>query len=145
MAIYELILLGVRDAGRDEQLLGAMKVALADYQLALGEEFLVLESGQLSQSEGKATRLALYFGGAPDRDVAQVDHLEDQKVPVIPVLASEADVQLSIPETLRSVNAQFLDGDNGIDSLVATILEGLGLLRQQRRIFVSYRLSLIHI
>jgi hypothetical protein len=139
MAIYELILLGVRDAGRDEQLLGAMKVALADYQLALGEEFLVLESGQLSQSEGKATRLALYFGGAPDRDVAQVDHLEDQKVPVIPVLASEADVQLSIPETLRSVNAQFLDGDNGIDSLVATILEGLGLLRQQRRIFVSYR------
>ena len=139
MAIYELILLGVRDVHRDKRLLDAMKVAIADYQLAFGEEFLVLESGELSQTEGKATRLALYFGGAPDRDVAQVDHLENQKVPVIPVLSSEADVQLSIPETLRSVNAQFLDDDNGLDSLVATILEGLGLLRRQRRIFVSYR------
>ncbi|MEN7538701.1 toll/interleukin-1 receptor domain-containing protein [Aurantiacibacter flavus] len=140
MAKYELVLLGSLPDGVRARLAAVLEDAVSHYELKLPADIAIRTAVDVAQRDIHASTAVLYFGGDPTRDADLVRELERARVPVIPVVPRGSDVAAGIPEEIWAVNAFFLDtGEGAIASLCALTLESLGLLRRQRRVFVSYR------
>jgi hypothetical protein len=61
------------------------------------------------------------------------------RIPAIPVASSKDAVDREVPAALRPVNCAFLDVEGATDQIASSVLACLGLLPQQRRVFLSYR------
>lgn len=83
----------------------------------------------------------LYFGD-PDGKFKNADKLNrliaDASL-ILPVTDDLTRFKQTIPKQLETINGFELSSDKKIEPLVGVILEGLGLLRNTRRIFISYK------
>lgn len=79
-----------------------------------------------------------YFGAVGVDDPALTDVVKT-RVPILPVASSTDLVSSEIPRALSSLNA--LSYGEGPERVTSALLECLGLLPRQRRVFVSYRRS----
>lgn len=140
MAKYELLLLGSPTDDQTKALTDRVSRAASDFGMTMPEDVAIRSASDAHLRDIKAASAALYFGGDPSVDAKLVDELEAAKLPVVPVVPVGGRVEDTVPPTLGAINAFFAKpGDGSHDALAAVALECLGLLRRQRRVFVSYR------
>lgn len=141
MSLYEIVILG---SGRSKEAQGLLsqklESAIADFGLSIGSDFSILNEENVTQRNRKAPCAVAYFGSRTHDHTDELETLISQKVPIIPVVESAIQVQDYIPDLVKQLNAHFLDNDDeNMSALSASLLECIGLLREQRRVFMSYR------
>lgn len=138
MALYEVAVLGDPTPEQTQELERGLREAAAAYQLNFGVDLVLLANPVRFAPPQRTTAVAVYFGG-PDGGAKTVRGvLDPSSVTVIPVASTEDNVSVEIPTELRFLNCHLTDR-GGADRLLSTVLECLGLLRRQRRVFLSYR------
>lgn len=135
--LYELAVLGAPSAAQTNELITIVEQMLGPSGLRLGHEVnLVVCPSAFCPSQRHASA-AVFYGGA-SASTANIDYLLAQSVPVIPVTSSLDRVKREIPESLQPLNC--LDyGRDGANRVATALLENVGLLPRQRRVFVSYK------
>ena len=135
--LYEFAILGAPSDAQVEELQAIVSQSIAPFGLRLGHEIAWSDrSANFTPDQHKAS-VAVFFGGndAPEANLAE---LMRRAVPVIPVVSRPSKVGEEIPGILQTLNC--LDYSQGGMQRVATaLLECVGLLPRQRRIFLSYR------
>lgn len=140
MALYEVLIIGSPEANEVSALTKQLVEVAKVLALEVPEDLSILTTADLPNRNPKAATVALYFGGDPNVDLVVVNQLEAAKVPIVPVVKKGASVTAAVPPEIAHTNACLIDaGDNTLEALASVILEVLGLLHRQRRIFISYR------
>ena len=108
--------------------------------MVMPDDLAIRTPADVADRNPTASTAALYFGGDPTVDANLVDDLEVARVPIAPIIPVGGKVAATVPVEICKTNAYFLDSaDIEFSGLSALALECLGLLRRQRRVFISYR------
>lgn len=140
MSLYELAILGHATPDDRQRLTNTLRELINDFGMVLGEDVLLHDGGTVAGRDKGAAFAATYSGGEDHLDIGLARDLLRDSVPVIPTVAADGDFGRHIPDFLQPANGsrRRLD-DPGMTDLAAVLLECVGLLRRQRRVFVSYR------
>ena len=140
MSTYEIGLLGdVTDSDRDA-LVAAMTKLIADFDLEIGRDVMIRVGNSFDERERHAASAAAYFGGAVQADQELTRRAYASSLPVIPTVPAAGDFGGMIPAFLQGANGLRRRADDPeMLELAVALLECIGLLRRQRRVFVSYR------
>lgn len=139
---YQLVTLGLPNHFRQTVIDTLLKQV---DELGIGRDALDLldETNYFDTHENNAPTVALYFGGSsidfPHQAV--LDDLIHGAAYVLPVVETLVGFSSLVPEQLSGINGFELGGDADVEPLVAAILEGFSLLRNSRRLFISYKRS----
>ena len=101
-----------------------------------------LDEASVSTRDRKSPTVGAFFGLAPHPAPASSslsDLIKDAAlvVPIVPALDRFTEF---VPADLRPINGMALrPEDPGLERIASVLLEGLGLLRKSRRLFISYR------
>ena len=89
---------------------------------------------------GHAATAVAYFGGAVQADQEPARRAVSSSLPVIPTILAAGDFGTLVPPFLQRSNGLRRRADDPkMTELAVALLECVGLLRRQRRVFVSYR------
>lgn len=138
MALYELAILGAPTEDQVSALTQRFEVAAHQFKLRIGEDIsLAIQPAEFKPNQ-RVAAAAVFFGGkdAVACDIAKV--LDRQSMAILPVASSATAVSAEIPLALRSLNCIFSDKVS-LDRIFSALLECVGLLPRQRRVFLSYR------
>jgi len=140
VSIYEIGLLGDVSNVEREALAGTISSFIADFALEVGHE-VTIRIGKDFETRNKHAAGAAAFFGAAGLDGQEVTRRAfDASVPVIPTIPATGDFGALVPGYLQSANGLRRRADDpGMKELAVALLECVGLLRRQRRVFVSYR------
>ena len=140
MSTYEIGLLGdVTDADRDA-LAAAITKLIADFDLEVGCNVMIRVGDSFDERELHAATAAAYFGGLVQNDQELTHRAFASSLPVIPTVPPAGDFAALIPAFLQGANGLRRRADDPeMLELAVALLECIGLLRRQRRVFVSYR------
>jgi hypothetical protein len=139
MAVYELAILGSCTLEKRDALTATLAEMLSDFDLVIGVDVIIHDAASVPTRDKKVAFAAAYFGPGDDQE-GVISDLITSSAPVIPVVQESGDFVRDVPEALRAANGIRLDkGDENFTVLASAMLECVGLLRRQRRIFVSYR------
>lgn len=139
MPLYHIGIMGVPPPQVLEALKDMVLKSIGEFGLAKEVAFTLAD--QPFEPPQDHAAVVVYFGspGAPDQS-AKLKQLMREGVAVLPVVSSYAKVADEVPECLRPINAIDLNAaDANQDRIAVALLEVLGLLPRQRRIFLSYR------
>jgi hypothetical protein len=137
---YEIGILGDVTADETDRLSTTLNLLLADFDLVVGDTVMVRTNGDFRNRNTHAATVAAYFGGTAKADQDLAQEAVRASIPVIPTIPNSGDFGLLIPDFLQPTNGLRRRADDpGMFELATALLECVGLLRQQRRIFVSYR------
>ncbi len=139
MALYELALLG-HPTPEQTATLQRLKEQL-QLQLGLSAGDFELHVSPKDFRPNSRTCAAVLFIGGPsgaDFDIAAV--IDQQAIPVLPVVSTLGAIAAEVPPSLRAINCLFLD-QAPMERVFSALLECVGLLPRQRRVFLSYRRS----
>lgn len=138
MALYEIAILGEPTAVQRRQLREGIAAALEHFQLRLGIEVEIHDNPKQFKPSQRTCAVAVYFGHAAAHrdDVSSI--LDLRLITVLPLVSAAASVAEELPLQLRPFNCLSLDKQN-MDRVVTAVLECIGLLRRQRKVFLSYR------
>jgi len=140
MSIYELLILGNVEVVQRDRLTNTIKEMIDGFGLDEGRDFSIRTGGYTADREIKSATAAAYFGGAQHSDVDVAQSLIRAGVPIIPTIGQGLEFASSFPVFLRRFNGHRLrSSDVEMEELAAAMLECVGLLRRQRRLFLSYR------
>ena len=140
MSLYELAILGNVTEADCTRLTASIEQMIADYGLRIGDDLIIHGADGIATRNRRAAFAATYFGGDPSTDADAVDELIRSSAAVIPTVASGGSFEAEIPEKLRFANGLRRRAvDSNMSELAAALLECIGLLRTQRRVFISYR------
>jgi len=89
----------------------------------------------------RASAAAIFFGGRGSGSIDITGTLDVGTIPVLPVASNDRAIGKEIPEGLRGLNCVFYEGAGGADRVFSALLECLGMLPRQRRVFLSYKRS----
>ena len=124
----------------------ALKVAFAHLGVNV-EKFLVWVKTGITQPDidRRMLSVAVYFGLTPTPSLSPSDeerlgHLLTDGSLIIPVVKDTTSVERLVPPQIAHLNGiSVADCGNNFERLATRILEGFGLLRERRRLFISYR------
>lgn len=137
MALYELAVLGhPSDAHLQE-----LQRLVAEVQAQFGFDTVEIALHICPDSfrpNRRSCAAALFIGGAEGAEVDVTSVVDPKIVPVLPVVSTEKQVLVEVPPSLRAFNCIFLD-QVSMERVFSALLECLGLLPRQRRVFLSYR------
>jgi hypothetical protein len=140
MSLYELAILGSATAADRHRLSATIEAMIGDFGMTLGADVVIHDAASIQTRDVRAAFAAAYFGGAPSGDVEPARALVVASAPVIPTVAPDQQFGALIPDFLQSANGLTRrDDDPDMTALASALLECVGLLRRQRRVFVSYR------
>lgn len=140
MSIYEIAILGNVSNDQKQTLLATLESLIGDFGLVVGDDLLIHDRESIAVREKAAAFAAVYFGDGEPTDVQVVENLIKESAPVIPTVAADANFGPQIPVSLQSSNGLMRRVDDPhMTELAGALLECIGLLRRQRRVFVSYR------
>lgn len=140
MALYEIAVLGNPSPEQLQAVEQGLQEAADAFQLQLGVDLILQTNPARFTPPQRTTAVAVYFGGPGGAARTVRGVLDPTSTIIIPVASTEDMVSKEIPLELRFLNCHLSDR-GGSDRLNSTILECLGLLRRQRRVFLSYRRS----
>lgn len=105
------------------------------------ESIIIIDRNNFQEYKANAPAVCLYFGrkGNLLNDIDITTQLKQEANIILPIVYDLEDFNCSIPELLREINGVSLSSKNDIEPLVNSILEGFGLLRISRKLFISYR------
>lgn len=140
MTSYEIGVLGDFAADEVARLTATLTSLLADFDLIVGDNVMVRMSADFQNRNTHAAAVAAYFGGIAKADQDRAQEAVRSSIPVIPTIPSSGEFGMLIPEFLQATNGlrRRTDDPNMVE-LATALLECVGLLRQQRRVFISYR------
>mgnify|MGYP003642454729 FL=1 len=140
MSIYEIGLLGdVTDADCDK-LVATIARLISEFDLEVGREVIIRSGETFDRRNRRAATAVAYFGGTAQADQELARRALSASLPIIPTIPADGEFDALIPDFLRATNGlQRRPDDPDMLGLSVVLLECLGLLRQQRRVFVSYR------
>jgi TIR domain len=141
VALYELAILGcVTPADRDT-LTTTLRAMVEEFGLILGRDVYVHDGSTIVGRDKRISFAAVYFGGADvTTDLDALQELIRSSAPIIPTVAADGNFAAEIPIVIQSANGlRRRDDDPSMTVLATALLECVGLLRRQRRVFISYR------
>lgn len=138
-ALYQLAVLGAPTNAQVEALEKCIKEALEVFGLHLGSDV----QWEVCPAEFRPHQLqpsAVVFFGGPAANLLPLNNLAqllERDIPVIPVISHFSQASVELPDLLRPFD--YLDYAVGGAEFIATaLLESVGLLQQQRKVFLSY-------
>jgi hypothetical protein len=140
MSTYEIGLLG--DVRPEEQIALTAKISamVAEFCLEVGSEVMIRTGELFRERETHAASAVAYFGGPTHPHQVLVHRALDASLPIIPTVPPTGNFGALIPQCLQATNGLTRRADDPeLTELAGALLECLGLLRRQRRVFVSYR------
>lgn len=138
MELYQLALLGSPSPALEMEIRALLEAAVQALGMKLGDEVtLHIGDGPFSPAE-KLTAGALYFGDEKAVEPPNLASLLAKRIPIIPVASAPKNFSAEIPPRLHATNGVFLSSSDA-ERLTTILLECVGLLPRQRRIFVSYK------
>ncbi|GED41467.1 toll/interleukin-1 receptor domain-containing protein [Cobetia marina] len=140
MGIYEFAILGNASPEQRQCLTNTLGGMISEFGLAIGFEVEIYDAENLAGRNRASAFAAVYFGGAAPTDSEAASSVFSESVPIIPVVENLDQFSTSVPDFLRATNGFCLKKeDSEMEELATIMLECVGLLRRQRRVFVSYR------
>lgn len=140
MSIYEIAILGNVSDDQRKTLVATLDSLIGDFGLQVGDDLLIHDRDTIAEREKAAAFAAVYFGEGEPTDVEVVEQLILASAPIIPTVATGSNFGPQIPGSLQSSNGLIRRADDpNMTELAGALLECIGLLRRQRRVFVSYR------
>jgi hypothetical protein len=101
-----------------------------------------LDESAVATRDRKAPTVGVYFGftGSPSTATPALSDLLGDATMIVPVVPDLTRFSEFVPAELKFLNGMTLRSeDPGLDHVASVLLEGLGLLRRSRRLFISYR------
>ena len=144
--MYEIGIFGCFPASVSATLARTIEDMVADFGLVVGHDVLIHDASSIAGRNFHSPFAAIYYGG-PNRTQDPIIHgLLRDSIPIIPTIDSSGSIDADIPPSLRHLNIfRRRDDDPQMTSLVSALLECVGLLRPQRRVFLSYRRTEAHV
>lgn len=140
MGIYEFAILGNVSPEQRQCLTSTLGKMVSEFGLTIGAEVKIYEAKSLADRNRPSAFAAVYFGGAVFTDSEAASSVFSESAPIIPVVENLEQFSDSVPDFLRAINGYCLKKeDSEMEELATIMLECVGLLRRQRRVFVSYR------
>lgn len=138
MALYDIAILGQPSDEQKRALIDGIVDALSHFKLRVNRDFTFIDQPGHYRAPQRACAVGVYFGypGGGQADLGIT--IKRSELSVLPVANSAKAVSQEIPDALRTLNCLTLDV-HSMDRVVTATLECLGLLRQQRKVFISYR------
>jgi hypothetical protein len=135
--LYQLAVLGTPTEVQLSTLSEDIAAALEKFNLRLGHDV----AWEILPTTFKPHQLqpaaAVFFGGQ-QVETANLEELLERGVPVLPVVSKVDQAHIELPAILQPLNCMGYS-EAGAETIAATLLESVGLLRQHRRVFISYR------
>lgn len=137
MALYELAVIG-----RPTE----VQIAELQHLVAQVQDRFGLRSSELAfhicpgsfRPNRRSCSAALFIGGAAGASFDIEAVLDPKIIPVLPVVSTGQSVSIEVPPLLRPLNCIFLD-QAPMERVFSVLLECVGLLPRQRKVFLSYR------
>lgn len=137
MALYELAVMGAPSDAQVSELRACISGIVEAFGLQLNNEVGWLVRPVEFEPAQRTPGAAVFFGAAGVSD-AGVPGLLRCCIPTIPIASAVGQVHVEIPTLLKPFNCLFY-GTDGPLRIATALLECVGLLPRQRRVFVSYR------
>jgi hypothetical protein len=140
MSFYELAILGSASPEQRRTLTETIGSMIGDFGLTIGSDVVIHDAASVAGRDKHAAFAAVYFGGLAHDDVPAARAIVKASLPVIPTVDSTGDFASQVPGFLQASNGlRRRHDDPSMNELSSALLECVGLLRRQRRVFVSYR------
>ena len=140
MSAYEFAVLGLILPSQRAALVRAIEETVTDFGLRIGEDVTIYDAESIAGRDKSAAFVATYFGSPGHVDANVVEQITQENVPIIPTIGPEDDFKAHIPNVLQALNGHRRRYDDpAMTELTSVMLEAVGLLRRQRRVFISYR------
>lgn len=136
--MYQLVLLG-EEIGYEELIVN--RLLMQTEMLGIQNEFIkVINRLNFNEYLPNNPTYCLYFTSLDiKKDIDLVDTLIKDATLILPVIQDLGRCPEQIPESLKAINAFELTDNTKLEPLISRILEGFNLLRESRRLFISYR------
>lgn len=137
--LYELAVLGAPSNTQIYELETIVFETVQRFGLHIGSE-VAWEITPTAFNPGQQSAAAAVFFGDQNAPQANLQTLLQLGIPILPVVSNLANVHAEIPSILQPLNClAYNNNGNGEAQRIATaLLECVGLLPRQRRVFVSY-------
>ncbi|MFZ5698241.1 MAG: toll/interleukin-1 receptor domain-containing protein [Pseudomonadota bacterium] len=136
-ALYQLAVLGNPSDAQVSDLQMILSHAVGLFGLRLGHE-IGWEVRPADFNPDQQRSSAVVFYGAENAPLTNMANLLKRGIPILPVASDINRVPTEIPELLRPLNCLAYNA-GGAQRVATALLECVGLLPRQRRVFVSYR------
>lgn len=134
---YELAVVGAPTRAQVQDLERAIRESIDGFGLVLGTDVEWYVKPTEFRPAAVHSCAAVFFG-APGATLPDAGELFRRGIPIVPVASRADKVSAEIPSNLSAINCLFYS-DGGADRVATALLECVGLLPKQRRVFVSYR------
>ncbi|WP_332852792.1 toll/interleukin-1 receptor domain-containing protein [Duganella sp. S19_KUP01_CR8] len=138
MPLYELAVLGTPSAEQLGTLQELLLAACRQFGLDLGRDITLTIQPEEFRPSFRSAAAAIFFGGIDSVNVDIAKVIDCETMTILPVASSDAAVNTEIPPPLRRLNCLFADKVSP-ERIFHALLECVGLLPRQRRVFLSYR------
>jgi len=139
MRLYELALMGAPSSSQVSAVEACISEVINPFGLGLKTE-VGWTVGGASFYPSQKVPAAVAFFGEPNIPADDVGRLVAHGIPIIPVAHETKTISADLPEVLKPLNCLTFEGDGAL-RIATALLECVGLLPRQRRVFVSYRRS----
>lgn len=137
--LYQLALLGDVTSQDRQTLTETLAGMVADFELEIGDDVVFLDDATVQTRDPGAAFAAVHFSTGAGGNNATLAALVAASAPVIPTIAPDGDFA-HVPAVLQFANGvRRRRDDPQMTELASSLLECVGLLPRQRRVFVSYR------
>jgi hypothetical protein len=137
MPLYELALMGEPSDDDIAAVEACLSSVIAPFGLGVGVDVgWAVKPATFVPSDRTSATVA--FFGKPGVSADTITDLLARCIPIIPVAQSPATISADLPDALKPFNCLTSSGDGAL-RITTAMLECVGLLPRQRRVFVSYR------
>ena len=123
----------------------ALQMAFSHLGVSANKFLIAVPSGTGLGIDGRMPTVGVFFGSVPSpklssNDQAKLEDMLTDGTLIIPVVPDGTKFTNLVPVQIASLNGITLEGCGAeFERLAARVLEGFGLLRERRRLFISYR------
>ena len=135
--LYELAVMGAPSDTEIAGLTEHISRIIGAFRLRLNNEVALRILPSEFRPKGRTPAAVVFFGreGVP---VTGLESVLASGVPVLPIASTDGRISDEIPIQLRKLNC-LTSAHHGLQRIATAVLECVGLLPRQRRVFVSYR------
>lgn len=137
MVLYELAIIGAPSDAQLDELADCVSRVIQSFGLRLGEEVAWSVRPDTFRPSQRTPAAVVFFGAVGVEEHA-LESLRRKGVPILPIVSAEGQVANEIPSQLRPLNC-LPYATHGPERVATALLECVGLLPRQRRVFLSYR------
>ena len=137
MALYELALHGNPSDQNVAEIESCLISIIEPFAMTLGKEIAWSVISATTATHQTIPMAVAYFADTSQSDVS-LKRLLDQGVAIVPVASAQSKISSELPVVLRSLNCLTVKEDGPL-RIATALLECVGLLPRQRRVFLSYK------